>query len=263
VPPNGFLTEILEGLIWRATPAMFAKASKNRVPASAAFTALVMILLFVGFCLFLVVVRQTIPTVDEYRREQRLKILSDLNVENDNILSEYRWIDRSKGRVGIPIDRAMALVLIDLQSNKPHPLGPVVTPAPANNPSSKRDTVKQSEGQRPNGFRTGPSTSSGDPRAGEVIFKQCAACHSLDKDTNKQGPTLAGLFGRHAGSVEDFNYSQANKNSGIVWDEAILRKYLANPQSVVPGTKMTFMGLHDPQQIEDTIAYLKEATRTK
>ena len=59
-----------------------------------------------------------------------------------------------------------------------------------------------------------------------------------------------------------FNYSVANKNSGIVWDEDTLRKYLAAPQSVVPGTKMTFLGLTDPQQVEDVIAYLKEATKT-
>ena len=58
---------------------------------------------------------------------------------------------------------------------------------------------------------------------------------------NKTGPSLAGLFGRKAGTVEDFNYSDANKNSGIVWDEASLRKYLPNPQALVPRTKMAFM----------------------
>jgi cytochrome c len=207
------------------------------------FTALLMNLLFLGFSLILVRARQTIPTFDEIRREQRLKILADLTAENEKILTQYRWVYKSKGVVSIPIERAMALILSALQSNTPH--GPVVTPAekPVNNAQA--------------------SAPAGDPKAGEVIFKQCAACHSLDPDTNKQGPTLAGLFGRHAGTVEDFNYSDANKNSGIVWDEATLRKYLSNPRAVVPGTKMTFMGLKDPQQIEDTIAYLKEATKTK
>jgi len=227
------------------------------------FTGVVMILLFFCLSLFLVMARQTIPTVDENRSEERLKILSDLNAENEKILYEYRWIDKSKGVVGIPIDRAMDLVLIDLQSNKPHPAGPVVTPAAANSAPSKNQPANRPGVQTPNGTQPGPQPSSGDPKVGEVIFKQCAACHSLDPDTNKQGPTLAGLFGRHAGTVEDFNYSAANKNSGIVWDEDILRKYLADPQSVVPGTKMTFMGLKDPQQIEDTIAYLKEATKTQ
>ena len=227
------------------------------------FTGMAMILLFFGLSLYLVMARQTIPTLDEVQGQERLKILADLNAENEKILTAYRWIDKSKGVVGIPIDRAMDLVLIDLGSNKPHPAGPVVTPAPANNAPSKSQPTNRSGDQTPNGIQSGPPPSSGDPKAGEVIFKQCAACHSLDPDTNKQGPTLAGLFGRHAGTVEDFNYSAANKNSGIVWDEAILRKYLANPQSVVPGTKMTFMGLKDPQQIEDMIAYLKEATKIK
>jgi cytochrome c len=236
---------------------MFAKAPKNRVSAPMIFTGVVMVFLFFGLSLFLVMARQTIPTVDENRSEQRLKILSDLNAENEKDLHQYRWIDRSKGVVGIPIDRAMDLVLIDLQSNKPHPAGPLVTPAPA-----KSQPANRLGNQTPNGTKPGPPHSSGDPKAGEVIFKQCAACHSLDPDTNKQGPTLAGIFGRHAGTVEDFNYSVANKNSGIVWDEDTLRKYLAAPQSVVPGTKMTFLGLTDPQQVEDIIAYLKEAAKT-
>jgi cytochrome c len=225
------------------------------------FTAPVMILLFFCFSLFLVLARQTIPTVDEIRSEQRLKILSDLNADNEKILYHYHWIDKSKGVVGIPIDRAMDLVLIDLRSNKPHAAGPIVTPAPANNMPSKSQLVNPAGDQTPSGTQAEPSPSSGDPEAGEVIFKQCAACHSLDPDTNKQGPTLAGIFGRRAGTVEDFNYSDANKNSGIVWNENILRKYLAAPQAVVPGTKMTFIGLKDPQQVEDVIAYLKEATK--
>ena len=223
---------------------MLGKAPKNKVSGSMVLTALVMILLFFGLSLFLVVARQAIPSADEDRKEQRLKILLDLNAENEKNLSQYRWIDKSKGVVGIPIDRAMNLVLNDLRANKPHPAGPVVTPS-----------VNQSANQ------PGSPTSSGDPKAGEVIFKQCAACHSLDPDTNKTGPSLAGLFGRKAGTVEDFNYSDANKNSGIVWDEANLRKYLPNPQALVPGTKMAFMGLKDPQQVEDVITYLKEATK--
>src|SRR6266481_105784 len=229
----------------RGMRTMFEKERTNRASVSMVFIGLAMMLLFFGFSFILVMARQTIPTVDEDRRKERLKILSDLNAENEKNLTQYHWIDKTKGVVGIPIDRAMDLVLNDLQANKPHPAGPVVTPASANNPPSQEQAPNQ----------------SGDPKAGEVIFKQCAACHSLDPDTNKQGPTLAGLFGRHAGTVEDFNYSAANKNSGIVWDEDILRKYLANPQALVPGTKMAFAGLKDPHQIEDMIAYLKEARK--
>jgi cytochrome c len=233
---------------------MSAIAPKNNVSVSMTFTGLAMILSFSGLSLLLVMARRTIPTVDEIQSVQRLKILADLNAENAQILNHYHWIDKTKGVVGIPIDRAMDLVLVDLRSTRP-PAGPVVTPASANNAPPQG----RSKDQTPNGT----PASSGDPKAGEVIFKQCAACHSLDPDTNKQGPTLAGLFGRHAGSIEDFNYSDANRTSGIVWDEAMLRKYIANPQAVVPGTKMTFQGLKDPQQVEDVIAFLKIATKTK
>ena len=229
-------------------------APKNKASVSMTLTGLAMILSFSGLSMLLVMARQTIPTVDEIQSAQRLKILADLNAENAKILNHYHWIDKTKGVVGIPIDRAMDLVLVDLRPKRP-PADPVVTPASANNAPSQG----QSEHQTPNGS----PASSGDPKAGEVIFKQCAACHSLDPDTNKQGPTLAGIFGRPAGSVEDFNYSDPNRTSGIVWDEAMLRKYLANPQAVVPGTKMTFQGLKDPQQVEDVIAYLKIATKTK
>ena len=227
---------------------MIEKKRTNRTAVSTVFVGLAMILSFPGFSLLLVAARQSIPTVDEDRSKQRLKILADLNAENERILYHYRWIDKAKGVVGVPIDRAMDMLY------KPHPLGSAVKLASANSASPKGQSGDQTSNGNP--------ASAGDPEAGEIIFKQCAACHSLDPDTNKQGPTLAGIFGRPAGSVEDFNYSDANKNSGVVWNEAILRKYLANPQAVVPGTKMTFPGLKDPQQVEDVIAYLKIATKT-
>jgi cytochrome c len=230
---------------------------KSNGSPSMIFTGLVMILLFFGLlAILLAKQRQTIPTADDQRRELRLKNLADLNAENEKTLRQYRWIDKNKGIVGIPIDRAMNLVLIELQANKPHPAGsiiPAATPQPrqsqpANQPVSQTETKTVG--------------AIGDPKAGKVVFIQCAACHSLEPDENKQGPSLARIFGRKAGTVEDFNYSDANKNSGIVWDEAILRKYLPDPQSVVPGTKMAFPGLKDPKQVEDVIAYLKEATET-
>lgn len=225
---------------------------KNNGSLLAIFTGLVMILLFFGSVVPLLVrERQNIPTADDQRREQRLKNLAELNAENEKILTQYRWVDKSKGIVGIPIDKAMNLVLVELQANKPHPAGPILpgaTPQPRQSQPTNQP-VSQS------------GAATGDPKAGKVVFIQCAACHSLEPDENKQGPSLAGLFGRKAGTVEDFNYSDANKKSGIVWDEAILRKYLPDPQSVVPGTKMTFAGLKDPKQVEDMIAYLKEATK--
>ena len=97
-------------------------------------TGLVMVLLFCGFAIFLVSQGQSIPNVEEVHAQARLKNLADLNNENQKILTQYHWVDKSKGVVGIPIDRAMDLVLVQLQSIKPHPAGPVNPPTapPAN-----------------------------------------------------------------------------------------------------------------------------------
>ncbi len=72
------------------------------------------------------------------------------------------------------------------------------------------------------------------------------------------GPELNGLFGRHSGSVEGYKYSDANKNSGIVWDEEIFRKYIKKPREVIPKTKMVYAGLKDEGKIDDLIAFLKQ-----
>src|ERR1700675_2766129 len=102
---------------------------KSKSSASIIITGLVMDLLFCLFVIFLVSQGQSIPDVEELKAQTRLKNLADLNVENQKILTQYRWVDKSKGVVGIPIDRAMELVLAQLQSTQPHPAGPVNTPA--------------------------------------------------------------------------------------------------------------------------------------
>jgi hypothetical protein len=108
-------------------------------------TGLVMILLFGGFALLLLSQGRSIPNVDQVAAETRVKNLADLNAQNEKILMHYHWIDKSKGVVGIPIDRAMDLVLSELQSNKPHPAGPVNPPAapqpqasPQSSPTAKK-----------------------------------------------------------------------------------------------------------------------------
>jgi hypothetical protein len=101
---------------------------KSSIPT--VITGLVMVLLFGGFALFLVSQGQSISNVEELHAQTRLKNLADLNSENQKILTQYRWVDKTKGVVGIPIDRAMDLVLVQLQSNKPHPAGPAILPAP-------------------------------------------------------------------------------------------------------------------------------------
>lgn len=96
-----------------------------------------------------------------------------------------------------------------------------------------------------------------DAAAGEKIFKtQCSVCHSVVNGKKGIGPNLFGLIGRKAGSVPDYQYSSANKTSGLTWDEATLDRYLKAPQQVVPGTKMTYAGLKNDTQRSDLIAYL-------
>jgi hypothetical protein len=116
---------------------MAEKRQKNKISLWAKIIGMVMILLFVGLPVFLVAQRENIPTVDEQTAQVRLKNLADLNAENQRVLTQYRWVDKSKGVVGIPIDRAMELVLVQLQSNKPHAAGPISLPvaAPAASPA--------------------------------------------------------------------------------------------------------------------------------
>jgi cytochrome c len=101
--------------------------------------------------------------------------------------------------------------------------------------------------------------AEGDPAKGERVFAKCKACHTLD-GKNRVGPTLAGVFGRTAGKVEGFKYSDAMAGSGVVWDEETIEKYLENPKEFVPGNKMIFPGLKKEDDREDVIAYLKQAT---
>ena len=108
---------------------MAEQKQKGKSPALMMITGLVMVLLFCGFVFFLVSQGQSIPKVEEMKAQGRLKNLTDLNSENQKVLTQYRWVDKSKGVVGVPIDRAMELVVAELQSNKPHPAGPVAPPA--------------------------------------------------------------------------------------------------------------------------------------
>ena len=95
----------------------------------------------------------------------------------------------------------------------------------------------------------------GDVVHGKTLYEGCLACHSIDD--NDLGPRHRGVVGRHAGSVEDYAYSNALKNSGLTWDEATLDRWLTNPTALVPGTKM-FFKIDDAQARADIIAYLKE-----
>ena len=103
-------------------------------------------------------------------------------------------------------------------------------------------------------------TLSGDAKAGEAIYSRCLACHALGYD--RTGPHHCGLFGRLAGSVKGFPYSDAMKQSHIVWNEKTLDRFLTNPVKMVPGTAMGYAGIPDPKERADLIAYLKQANKS-
>jgi cytochrome c len=96
-----------------------------------------------------------------------------------------------------------------------------------------------------------------DTAAGEKVFKRCAACHSLEAGKNKVGPSLAGLFGREAGSVAGFRYSKAMAAANFIWTPQALGTFVTAPKQFVPGTRMPFPGLKDAGQRDALIAYLQ------
>jgi cytochrome c len=97
--------------------------------------------------------------------------------------------------------------------------------------------------------------AGGDPVHGKVLYQACQGCHSIDE--NDLGPRHRGVVGRRAGSIADYNYSPALKNSGLTWDPAMLDRWLSDPSALVPGTKM-FFKLDDAQSRADIVAYLAE-----
>ena len=106
------------------------------------------------------------------------------------------------------------------------------------------------------------AAQEGNAEEGAEVFKKCRACHDVGPDAkNKVGPTLNGILGRKPGTIEGFAYSDANKAAGakgLVWTEEVMLKYLENPLTFMPGTKMAFAGLKDVQDRKDLIAYLKK-----
>jgi len=97
-----------------------------------------------------------------------------------------------------------------------------------------------------------------DPTAGEAAFRKCQVCHDIGEGArNKLGPALNGLDGRKAGTVEGYDYSEANKNSGIVWSEASFKEYIVDSAGKIPGTKMMFYDKNE-KEIADLWSYLKQ-----
>ena len=102
-------------------------------------------------------------------------------------------------------------------------------------------------------------TLAQDVEAGESSFKKCMPCHDIGDDAkNKVGPELNGLDGRKAGTAEGFNYSDANKNSGITWSEATFKEYIKDPRAKVPGTKMIFPGVKNEKEVNNLWAFVSQ-----
>lgn len=105
------------------------------------------------------------------------------------------------------------------------------------------------------------TTMSADIEAGKKAFAKCKACHTLEAGKNRVGPTLHGVFGRKAGTLDGFKFSKAMKDSGITWDDEAMRRYLENPKAVVPNGRMAFAGIKQGTEMDNLMAYLKEATK--
>ena len=108
------------------------------------------------------------------------------------------------------------------------------------------------------GLFSASATAAGDAQAGEKLFtKTCGGCHSIgDGARGGFGPQLNGIIGRPAGTTTDYLYSDAMKNSGIVWTREKLAAYIEAPKKVVSGTRMIFWGISDQEKIENLLAYM-------
>jgi cytochrome c len=103
------------------------------------------------------------------------------------------------------------------------------------------------------------AASAQDAALGEKVFLKCRACHQIGEGAKDAvGPVLNGVVGRKAGTYPGYSYSDANKNSGITWDEASFKDYIKDPRAKIPGTKMIFPGVKDEKQADNLWAYLKQ-----
>lgn len=134
----------------------------------------------------------------------------------------------------------------------------VETPAPAETPAAgETPTPAATPTETPSPTPTPAATPTQAVVTPPTMFNQCAACHSTERGQHGIGPSLAGVFGRRAGTAAGFEFSQAMKDSGLTWSQANLDRYLTDPRGVVPGTTMAYNGVKDAAQRQAVINYLK------
>lgn len=110
----------------------------------------------------------------------------------------------------------------------------------------------------------GRSEAAGDEGRGAQVFGSCVACHSLRPGLNRTGPSLSGVWGRKAGSLDSFaRYSAALRQSNVIWGQASLDAWLQGPSRLVPGNNMTFPGIPDQADREDVIAFLEAVSMSE
>jgi nitrite reductase (NO-forming) len=174
----------------------------------------------------------------------------------------------SSNRLGEPASRPMEAPNAEPSSpsaRTPTKTVPHSTQVPGKPPAMSHESMAaapaaQTSGQgAPAPTATMPAVT-GDVAAGKLVFRKCQACHSLEPGKNGLGPSLAGLVGKKASSVPNYNYSPAMKGSNLTWDVATLDAYLSDPQKLVPGNKMPFPGLKTENERNVVIAFLASAS---
>lgn len=162
-------------------------------------------------------------------------------------------------RIGIAAMMGTALLLGACGGGTGEPSAPEAT-ATAPSPVEPTETPAADETPAPDATPTpvaSAAVAAAAPVAAPASFNQCKVCHAVEKGKHGIGPSLAGIYGTRAGDIAGFEFSSAMKESGLVWNEANLDKYLLDPRGTVPGTKMSYVGLKDAAKRKEVIDYLK------
>jgi cytochrome c len=111
------------------------------------------------------------------------------------------------------------------------------------------------------GLFASSTANAADAKRGDKLFDECRTCHSVEAGANGVGPSLKGVIGRKAGTLDDFRYSPQLKRSDITWNAKTLDAFIADPQQVVPANRMPYSGMPDAKNRADLIEYLLQVAK--